>query len=225
MLDFGNSQLGAASWESTHDVDRAVLEHDAVQVLLCEGGDVRRSLDVEVVGRVAGALFGFRDDVRLQDDVGEKLQHRDEAVEPVVVGRQRGHVQVVVPQDDVAYDTPRSDNGPVLGRVFGDKPVTVFLAGAEEYPVLVVEGLEEFTSLILRFLLVQHRAEVESDAVDVVLDSNEGAEMLEVLLADGGIIRLGGIGVATVVVVEVPLVPYRVPIPGGRPRSVIVVLH
>ena len=209
MLDVGGSQSGPGAKEGEEDFSGTFAEVETVQDAVGEAGGASGDGQVGVVEGGALAVLNLLQEAGVDDEVGEELEGSDKSFE-ALVALAAIVSEVVVLVDDVADAHPVSDDGGVVGTFF----LPVALLGDRRCKLVVGVEIEQLDSHLLTLEPgVQLGTDHEIDGADVVLHTDEGAEVPEVLPAlVGGIVSLlvdGCIGDGVVGPVGVPVARCR----------------
>ena len=209
MLDVGGSQSGPGAKEGEEDFSGTFAEVETVQDAVGEAGGASGDGQVGVVEGGALAVLNLLQEAGVDDEVGEELEGSDKSFE-ALVALAAIVSEVVVLVDDVADAHPVSDDGGVVGTFF----LPVALLGDRRCKLVVGVEIEQLDSHLLTLEPgVQLGTDHEIDGADVVLHTDEGAEVPEVLPAlVGGVVSLlvdGCIGDGVVGPVGVPVARCR----------------
>jgi len=209
LLDVGGSQSGPGAKEGEEDFSGTFAEVETVQDAVGEAGGASGDGQVGVVEGGALAVLNLLQEAGVDDEVGEELEGSDKSFE-ALVALAAIVSEVVVLVDDVADAHPVSDDGGVVGTFF----LPVALLGDRRCKLVVGVEIEQLDSHLLTLEPgVQLGTDHEIDGADVVLHTDEGAEVPEVLPAlVGGIVSLlvdGCIGDGVVGPVGVPVARCR----------------
>ena len=209
MLDVGGSQSGPGAKEGEEDFSGAFAEVETVQDAVGEAGGASGDGQVGVVEGGALAVLNLLQEAGVDDEVGEELEGSDKSFE-ALVALAAIVSEVVILVDDVADAHPVPDDGGVVGTFF----LPVALLGDRRCKLVVGVEIEQLDSHLLTLEPgVQLGTDHEIDGADVVLHTDEGAEVPEVLPAlVGGVVSLlvdGCIGDGVVGPVGVPVARCR----------------
>ena len=209
MLDVGGSQSGPGAKEGEEDFSGAFAEVETVQDAVGEAGGASGDGQVGVVEGGALAVLNLLQEAGVDDEVGEELEGSDKSFE-ALVALAAIVSEVVILVDDVADAHPVPDDGGVVGTFF----FPVALLGDRRCKLVVGVEIEQLDSHLLTLEPgVQLGTDHEIDGADVVLHTDEGAEVPEVLPAlVGGVVSLlvdGCIGDGVVGPVGVPVARCR----------------
>ena len=209
MLDVGGSQSGPGAKEGEEDFSGAFAEVETVQDAVGEAGGASGDGQVGVVEGGALAVLNVLQEAGVDDEVGEELEGSDKSFE-ALVALAAIVSEVVILVDDVADAHPVPDDGGVVGTFF----LPVALLGDRRCKLVVGVEIEQLDSHLLTLEPgVQLGTDHEIDGADVVLHTDEGAEVPEVLPAlVGGVVSLlvdGCIGDGVVGPVGVPVARCR----------------
>ena len=187
MLDVGGSQSGPGAKEGEEDFSGAFAEVETVQDAVGEAGGASGDGQVGVVEGGALAVLNLLQEAGVDDEVGEELEGSDKSFE-ALVALAAIVSEVVVLVDDVADAHPVPDDGGVVGTFF----LPVALLGDRRCKLVVGVEIEQLDSHLLTLEPgVQLGTDHEIDGADVVLHTDERAEVLEVLPAlVGGVVLL-----------------------------------
>ena len=182
---------------------------ETVQDAVGEAGGASGDGQVGVVEGGALAVLNLLQEAGVDDEVGEELEGSDKSFE-ALVALAAIVSEVVVLVDDVADAHPVPDDGGVVGTFF----LPVALLGDRRCKLVVGVEIEQLDSHLLTLEPgVQLGTDHEIDGADVVLHTDEGAEVPEVLPAlVGGVVSLlvdGCIGDGVVGPVGVPVARCR----------------
>ena len=163
---------------------------ETVQDAVGEAGGASGDGQVGVVEGGTLAVLNLLQEAGVDDEVREELEGSDKSFE-ALVALAAIVSEVVVLVDDVADAHPVPDDGGVVGTFF----LPVALLGDRRCKLVVGVEVEQLDSHLLTFEPgVQLGTDHEIDGADVVLHTDEGAEVLEVLPAlVGGVVLLVGV--------------------------------